>query len=172
MPDDPVTLIRSALEAAARLTDPAGRELDARDPATVDALMGFLHDDIEFHEDARFPEAGVYRGVDAVRGYWTGFTENFDRFTFVLEDVVPAGPASALVLLQICARGRASGAIDETAQPGSARSPATGPSRSTPFSIARTPSRSRSAPSCLLCPLLSIRCDSARRVRVADTPAG
>lgn len=114
MPDDPVTLIRSALEAAARLTDPAGRELDARDPATVDALMGFLHDDIEFHEDARFPEAGVYRGVDAVRGYWTGFTENFDRFTFVLEDVVPAGPASALVLLQICARGRASGAIDET----------------------------------------------------------
>ena len=115
MPDDPTTaVVRSALETAARNTDPAGRELDTRDPATVDTLMAFLDQGVEFHEDPRFPEADVYHGIHDVTRYWTQFSDNFDRFTFLLEDVVPAGPERALVLFLIRAQGRGSDAVGET----------------------------------------------------------
>ena len=61
----------------------------------------------------RFPEAGVYRGIAAVRDYWGRFTENFDQFTFEVEDFVDIGGERVLVLSRLTTRGRGSGATVE-----------------------------------------------------------
>ena len=88
-------------------------KVDALDPNSVAVILKSLAPEVEFHEDARFPEADIYRGVESIREYWEGFTGTFDQFVFEVEDLVDLGGDRVLVLLTLTIRGRGSGAAAE-----------------------------------------------------------
>jgi ketosteroid isomerase-like protein len=117
MSEDAVELARGAFEEASRVRDPSGRRLDALDPETMEAAFDFFDTEIEVHEDPRFPEAGVYRGLDAVGRYFRQFTESFDEFSLEAEDFIDLGEDRVLLLFTLRTRGKGSGATVE-AQPG------------------------------------------------------
>src|SRR6185503_12458674 len=103
---------RQNFERARRIKDPSGRRLDVLDPETMDAIIDF-YDSEEFHEDPRFPEAGVYRGPEEARNYYRSFGESFDEFTFEAEDFIGVGDDRVLILFLIRTRGKGSGATAE-----------------------------------------------------------
>ena len=113
MSEDAVDVLRAVFEAAARVQDPSGRQLDALDHETRAVVFDFFDPDIEIHEDPRFPEGGVYRGVDAARRYLEQFTESFDEFVFDSLEFVPVADDRVLVQFRLRMRGRESGAPAE-----------------------------------------------------------
>ena len=84
MPESHVDLVRTAFKNAARVRDPSGERFDVLDRDSREVVFAFVHEELEFREDPKFPEGGVYRGVDAARTYFEQFTESFDEF--VLEN--------------------------------------------------------------------------------------
>jgi ketosteroid isomerase-like protein len=115
--EEAVEVIRAVLEQASRVKDPSGRQLDALDRETLAVVFEFFDPEIEVHEDPSFPEAGVYRGVEAAARYFTQFTESFDQFTLEVEDLVDLGDGKVLMLFRLHTRGKESGATVE-AHPG------------------------------------------------------
>jgi ketosteroid isomerase-like protein len=113
MADEAVELVREAFTAAARVTDPSGRRLDALDPETREAVFDFFHPEIELREDPRFPEGGVYRGIDAVRRYFDQFVQSFGEFVFDAPELVALATDTVLLEFRIRMRGRESGAVME-----------------------------------------------------------
>jgi uncharacterized protein len=108
---------RQLFEEASRVRDPSGRVVDALDRATLKVAYSFYDPEVEIHEDPRFPEAGVYRGIEAVDRYFAQFTESFDEFTFEAEDFIDLGEGRVLWLFRLRTRGKGSGATAE-ATPG------------------------------------------------------
>jgi ketosteroid isomerase-like protein len=117
MTQEAVEVIRAAFEEASRVKDPAGREVDALDPETLAVVFDSFDPEIEVREDPSFPEAGLYRGIEAVRRYFTQFTESFDEFTVEVEDLIDVGGDRVLMLFRLRTRGKESGATVE-AHPG------------------------------------------------------
>jgi ketosteroid isomerase-like protein len=117
MSDEAVEVIRAAFEEASRVKDPSGREVDALDDKTLAVVFDSFDPEIELHEDPSFPEAGVYRGVDAVGGYFRQFTESFDEFTLEVEDIIDVDEDRVLMLFRLRTRGKESGATVD-AHPG------------------------------------------------------
>jgi ketosteroid isomerase-like protein len=117
MSEEEVEIARRAFEEASRVRDPAGSDVDALDRETLAVVFDFFDPEIELHEDPRFPEAGVYRGLEAVSRYFAQFTENFDEFTFKAEDFIDLGGDRVLILFRLRTRGSGSGATVE-ARPG------------------------------------------------------
>ncbi|MGH2978130.1 MAG: nuclear transport factor 2 family protein [Solirubrobacterales bacterium] len=91
--------------------------MDVLDRETRAVVFDSFDPQIEIEEDPRFPEAGVYRGREAVGRYFMQFTESFDAFTFEAEDFIELGENRALVVFHIRTRGKGSGATVE-ARPG------------------------------------------------------
>jgi ketosteroid isomerase-like protein len=79
----------------------------------MDAILDFYDPEVEFHEDPRFPEAGVYKGPEAARNYYNAFGESFDEFAFEAEDFLDVGEDKVLILFRIRTRGKGSGATAE-----------------------------------------------------------
>jgi ketosteroid isomerase-like protein len=117
MSEDAIDALRRALANAAQVRDPAGRTIDALDEATMAVVFDYFDPEIEMHEDPRFPEAGVYRGRDAVESYFEEFRQSFAEFIYEVEDFIDLGGERVLVLLRLRTRGKGSGAVVE-AQPG------------------------------------------------------
>jgi uncharacterized protein len=103
-----VELIRDTFLSAG-----GGRRMDVLDPNVVARVYETFDPAIEVREDPRFPEAGTYRGIDAVRAYFRQFTEPFDSFVFELDDVLDAGGDQVVLLFHIEGRGKDSGAVFE-----------------------------------------------------------
>jgi ketosteroid isomerase-like protein len=81
-----LALVRRAYEAFNRWgADPRGEPLSSQD---VESL---LHPDITFETYANSPEAGVYRGRDAVIAYNQRLFEQFESVRIEVEELVPAG---------------------------------------------------------------------------------
>ncbi len=110
-----VEIARRFFEEAGTHADREGLVVDALDDESVSTVLAAWHPAVEFHEDARFPEAGIYRGVDAVREYLRQFVENFDEFVFEAEDIVGLDEDRVLVSLRVITRGKGSGAAVEIA---------------------------------------------------------
>jgi ketosteroid isomerase-like protein len=108
---------RQLFEQSSRVKDPTGRQVDLLDPETLAVLFDFFDPEVEIHEDPRFPEPGVYRGTEAIRGYLSQFTESFDAFSFEAEDFIDLGDGRVLILFRLRSRGTESGAAVE-ARPG------------------------------------------------------
>jgi ketosteroid isomerase-like protein len=108
---------RELFDQSSRVRDPRGREVDLLDPETLAVLFDFFAPEVEIHEDPSFPEAGVYRGKDAIREYMSQFTESFDSFSFEAEDFIDLGDDRVLILFRLRSRGTESGAAVE-ARPG------------------------------------------------------
>jgi ketosteroid isomerase-like protein len=83
--------------------------IDAFNRRDADGLAAFTDPDVEFHVDPKVLEADVYRGADAVGGYFRRFLGSFDDYEARLEDVRARGPEVVATLHQR-ARGSASGA--------------------------------------------------------------
>ena len=77
--------------------------------AGVEALHDFLDPDVEFTEDPRFPEAGVYRGRDAVEAYFREFREQMAGHALEVEEIVDAGD-DVVAVVRERARGASSDA--------------------------------------------------------------
>jgi ketosteroid isomerase-like protein len=117
MSEEAVASVRQTFEQASRVKDPSGRVIDVLDPESLAVVFGSFDPDIEVKEDPSFPEAGTYRGIDAVSTYFGQFSESFAEFTFEAEDFVDVGDDRVLVLFHIRNRGKGSGATTE-ARPG------------------------------------------------------
>jgi ketosteroid isomerase-like protein len=87
------------------------RAIDAfnRAGADVETLSPFYDADIEFQEDAKLPEAGLYRGSDAVAGYVRQYLEAFEDYRYEIEEIYDAGH-KVLVFNRQLGRGKGSGA--------------------------------------------------------------
>jgi ketosteroid isomerase-like protein len=117
MSEEAVEVARLLFEEASRVKDPSGRRLDALDRETLAVAFDYYDPEVEIHEDPRFPEAGVYRGIDAVADYFSQFTESFDEFSFEAEDFIDLGDDRVLFLFRLRTRGKGSGATAD-ARPG------------------------------------------------------
>jgi ketosteroid isomerase-like protein len=113
MSKEAVEAARRAFDDASRVRDPSGRAVDALDRETLAVVFDFFDPEIELREDPRFPEAGVYQGLEAVSRYFGQFTESFDEFTFEAEDFIDLGGDRVLILLRLRTRGSGSGATVE-----------------------------------------------------------
>ena len=81
---------------------------EAWDRGDIETAFAGIDEDFEFHEDPQFPEAGVYRGRDAFRGYFDRFREEWEGYRVRVEEVLDSGD-KVLVFTQQMARGKASG---------------------------------------------------------------
>jgi ketosteroid isomerase-like protein len=113
VPDDPVALIEQLFDGAVAASG-GGDVFDAKDPRGQAFLFDSLDPEVEFHEDPNFPEAGVYRGLDAIRDYLITFAESFDEVTFRVEDFIGLGEGRVLALYTLTTRGQGSGATIES----------------------------------------------------------
>jgi ketosteroid isomerase-like protein len=80
-----------------------------------DGLLSDFAEDAEFEEDPAFPEAGVFRGREAITAYITAFQEQMHDHRFEVEEVRDLGD-TVLALLHETARGATSG-IDVDQRP-------------------------------------------------------
>jgi ketosteroid isomerase-like protein len=117
MSEENVELMRRVFDAASRRADPTGRAVDALDHDSMAVVYKSMAPEVEVHEDPRFPEAGIYQGVEAVRGYFERFAESFDEFSFEAEEFIGLADDRVLVLFRLTTRGKGSGARVE-ARPG------------------------------------------------------
>ncbi len=75
----------------------------------VDAAREYYHPDIEWHEDPSFPEAGVYRGREAVEAYNRQFLREFAELHYEPRELIEADD-HVITNMRIYGRGKASGA--------------------------------------------------------------
>ncbi len=115
MSQNNVEIARRIFEEASRHAHREGLVVDGLNEDSVSVVLAAWHPNVEFHEDARFPEAGIYRGIDAVREYLRQFVDNFDEFVYEAEDIVGLDGNRVLIPLRVITRGKGSGAVVEIA---------------------------------------------------------
>jgi len=57
----------------------------------LDTANSYIHPEIEFHTYAQSPEAGVYRGREAVLKYNEDLFDQFESIRFEVDELVEAG---------------------------------------------------------------------------------
>ena len=75
----------------------------------VDALRDYCDLQVEWHEDPSFPEADVYRGLEAVEVYSAQFLSEFSEIHYEVADATYSGD-HVVANLEINGVGRTSGA--------------------------------------------------------------
>jgi len=75
----------------------------------VDALRDHCDSRIEWYEDPSFPEADVYRGLEAVEAYSAQFLSEFSEIYYEVADAIDSGD-HVVANMNISGVGRASGA--------------------------------------------------------------
>jgi len=93
MSEENVELVRRLFEAFNRWgVNPRG----ARNPK----IPPLLHPEIEFHTYARAPEAGVYRGREAMIAYHERVFGEFESIRVEVDELLPAGDRVVIVCRQ------------------------------------------------------------------------
>jgi ketosteroid isomerase-like protein len=64
------------------------------------SAISYAHPEIEFHTYAQSPEAGVYRGKEAVQKYNEDLFEQFESIQFEIEEIVDAGDRVVVMTTQ------------------------------------------------------------------------
>jgi ketosteroid isomerase-like protein len=81
-----------------------------------DALSGF-HPDIEWHvAPGLTPDAGLFRGHDGVRRFWTNWAEVMDDMTLDIEDCTAVARDRVLAVTRASGKGAGSGAAVASAR--------------------------------------------------------
>jgi ketosteroid isomerase-like protein len=88
--------------------DELRRGYEALNRGDLSVVLELLDRDIEWHEPAPSPEAGIHRGRDSFERFFRGWIESFDDFRVEPERVVESGTTLIAVVRQ-SGRGRASG---------------------------------------------------------------
>ena len=81
---------------------------EALNQGDIERALAVLDEQAEWCEHSDLPEAGLYRGRDAIRRFLESFLESWEDFTQETEDVM-AGEGSVLILLRSRSRGKGSG---------------------------------------------------------------
>jgi uncharacterized protein len=89
------------------------RGYEALNRGDLSVVLELLDPDIEWHEPAPSPEAGIHRGRDSFERFFRGWIESFDDFRVEPEEVLERGGRLVAVVRQ-SGRGRASGVEVET----------------------------------------------------------
>jgi ketosteroid isomerase-like protein len=71
--------------------DAVRRAYEATNHGDYERVESLFHPEIEFHTFARSPEAGVYRGKEAVREYNENLFQQFASIRFEMRELVDAG---------------------------------------------------------------------------------
>lgn len=82
---------------------------EALNRGDIDGTVAALGPDAEWHESPALPDAGVFRGREAVREFLERFLESWQEFHQEIEEVVVEGERAAL-MIHLNARGRGSAA--------------------------------------------------------------
>ncbi|HET9120579.1 MAG TPA: nuclear transport factor 2 family protein [Solirubrobacterales bacterium] len=82
--------------------------LDAFNRGDFDASLEFLAEDIEWHDPADVPGAGVHRGPDEVRRFFVAWLGAWETYTAEAEELIDAGDR-VVVVHHEWGRGRESG---------------------------------------------------------------
>ena len=86
MSEENVEIVRQAFEAYVQ--------------GNLDTAYSYLHPEIEFHTYVDSPEAGVYRGRDAVRNYNENLFGQFESLRVEAEEFIDAGDQVIVVSTQ------------------------------------------------------------------------
>ena len=73
---------------------------EAVDRGDLETANSYVHPEIEFHTYVHAPEAGVYRGKEAVRKYNEGLFEQFESLRIEVEEIIDAGDRVVVVSTQ------------------------------------------------------------------------
>jgi ketosteroid isomerase-like protein len=76
---------------------------------SIEALATIFDAEIEWHEDPSFPEAGVYRGIEAFTAYARQFTAEFERIDYEPREIIDGGD-DQVANMRVRGKGKASGA--------------------------------------------------------------
>jgi ketosteroid isomerase-like protein len=76
------------------------RTYEAANRGEFESADLYFHPEIEFHTYAQSPEAGVYRGKEAVGRYNEKLFEQFESIHFDVEELVDAGDRVVVVSTQ------------------------------------------------------------------------
>jgi|SRR5215207_890155 len=96
-----VRLIRDALAEGTR----------AAESGQFDGWLGFFSEDIEWEAVEDAPDAGTYRGHDAIRGYLEDWNSTFDGPKQEIREITEVGDSRLVVDVRI--RGRVKGTDSE-----------------------------------------------------------
>jgi ketosteroid isomerase-like protein len=89
---------------------------DAFNRGDLDAALQWMHPDIEWQTVDSFPDAGTYRGREAVGEFWKTWRDSFLGFTLHLEECVPVGDRHVLATFRVSGEGAGSGVGVESPQ--------------------------------------------------------
>jgi uncharacterized protein len=90
-------------------TDTIVASYESLNESDIDAAMGALAEDAEWHESEVLPDTGVYRGRDAIHAFLTDFLGHWERFHQTVEEVRQEGHR-VLVMIHLEATGKGSAA--------------------------------------------------------------
>ena len=76
------------------------RVYEAANRGDLETANTYVHPEIEFHTYAQSPEAGVYRGREAVRKYNEDLFDQFESIRFEVEELADAGDRVVVVTTQ------------------------------------------------------------------------
>ena len=85
------------------------RVSEAFESGGLDAVLEYYHPSIEWHEDPFFPEAGTYRGLEAVQAYNEQFLRQFAEIHYEPLELIEASD-HVISHMRIHGRGKTSGA--------------------------------------------------------------
>jgi ketosteroid isomerase-like protein len=85
---------------------------EALNHGDVEGALGVLDEHAEWSEHSDLPEAGVYRGRDAIRTFLEQFLESWQHFNQETEELIP-GESCVLIMLRSRVRGKGSGVAVE-----------------------------------------------------------
>jgi uncharacterized protein len=81
---------------------------EALNEGDIERALAVLDDDAEWSEHSDLPEAGVYRGRDAIRTFLERFLESWQDFDQEVEELI-TGDGCVLLMLRSRVRGKGSG---------------------------------------------------------------
>ena len=81
---------------------------EALNQGDIERALAVLDEHAEWCEHSDLPEAGLYRGRDAIRAFLESFLESWENFTQETEELI-AGDRCVLILLRSRSRGKGSG---------------------------------------------------------------
>ena len=85
---------------------------EALNHGDIESALAALDEHAEWSEHSDLPEAGTYRGRDAIRAFLQSFLESWQDFHQETEEVT-AGEGCVLVMLRSRVRGKGSGVAVE-----------------------------------------------------------
>lgn len=81
---------------------------EALNQGEIESALAVLEPDAQWEEHSELPEAGVYRGREAIKTFLVGYLDSWEEFRQETEELIDAGDRVG-VFLRMAAKGKGSG---------------------------------------------------------------